>query len=325
MSSQQPPLVSICIPTYNGARWLDDALQSALAQDYRPIEIVVVDDASTDESLRILTDVRDPLLRVVRNRERLGLQRNLDRAVGLAKGQWIKFLFQDDMIAPECVSRMMAVADDGNRIVVCGRTYEIADDVPRERVDACADLVARSVHSRHPGRTRLSPIDVGRDVGSSIDLNIFGEPVSWLVQRACFDDFGGFDSRLAHLLDLEWLLRAATNVGMALVPEPLATFRVHAESETHRNYSQRRFLAQYGDRVTLRMLFAASRYYGTLRHTTASLNPPVFFDYLATQLLDEARACADPNDLTSWSTQMRQDPVFAGLADWSLAAAGASA
>ena len=88
------PLVSVCVPTYNGARFLRQCLDSALAQSWRDLEILVVDDGSTDESVAIARDYarRDDRVRVAVNAANLGLVENWNRCVALARGRWINFI-----------------------------------------------------------------------------------------------------------------------------------------------------------------------------------------------------------------------------------------
>jgi len=101
-----PPLVSICIPTHNGARWIERSLRSAISQTYQPVEILIVDDASTDDTVNIATWFRDPRIRVEVNKSNLGLVRNWNRCITLSKGSLVKLLFQDDMLYPTCVEKM---------------------------------------------------------------------------------------------------------------------------------------------------------------------------------------------------------------------------
>jgi glycosyltransferase involved in cell wall biosynthesis len=106
------PLVSICIPTYNRAEMVGDAIQSALAQTYPAIEVLVVDNASTDETPEVVASLADPRLRFVRNEKNLGLFGNFNRCIALARGSLIHILHSDDTIPPgftrACVDVLLA-------------------------------------------------------------------------------------------------------------------------------------------------------------------------------------------------------------------------
>ena len=92
------PVVSVCIPTYNGAAYLSQCLDSVMQQTCQSMEILVVDDGSSDDSGAIAQRYEgvDRRVRVIANKEHLGLVENWNRCVDLANGEWIKFVFQDD-------------------------------------------------------------------------------------------------------------------------------------------------------------------------------------------------------------------------------------
>src|SRR4029453_18243392 len=106
------PLVSICIPTYNGAAYLGPSLDSALSQTTSGLEVLSVDDCSSDDSLDIAQRYArmDSRIRVSSNTANLGLVGNWNRCAQLAQGEWVKFLFQDDLIVPDCLARLLAAA-----------------------------------------------------------------------------------------------------------------------------------------------------------------------------------------------------------------------
>jgi glycosyltransferase involved in cell wall biosynthesis len=87
------PEVSICIPAYNGDQFISQAIESALAQTFTNLEIIVVDDGSKDGTVEIAESyaVHDSRVRVYRNAQNLGLPRNWDRCRDLATGNWIMF------------------------------------------------------------------------------------------------------------------------------------------------------------------------------------------------------------------------------------------
>ncbi len=96
------PLVSICIPTFNGARWIRECLTSALAQSYQPIEILVVDDGSTDGTVELVQSLKDERTRVIVNEQNQGMVHCWNKCIELARGEFVKFLFQDDVLYPDC-------------------------------------------------------------------------------------------------------------------------------------------------------------------------------------------------------------------------------
>src|SRR6478736_6105752 len=102
--------VTVCLPTYNAGTYLDESLRSAVEQTHRDIEVLVVDNCSTDGTQEMVTawESQDARIRYVRNSSNLGMVRNFNRCLELADGEYIKFLCADDLLAPACVERMLA-------------------------------------------------------------------------------------------------------------------------------------------------------------------------------------------------------------------------
>jgi glycosyltransferase involved in cell wall biosynthesis len=90
--------VSVCIPTFNYGRYIGRAVESVLAQTTRDFELLVVDNASTDETPDVLARFRDPRLRVHRNESNIGLFGNFRRCLELTSGELVKFLAADDWL-----------------------------------------------------------------------------------------------------------------------------------------------------------------------------------------------------------------------------------
>ena len=120
------PLVSICIPTYNGSQYLEACLDSVLSQSYPDFEVVIVDDQSSDNTWDLLNQyaARDNRIRLFRNEQNLGLVGNWNRCLELAQGEWIKFVFQDDWITPDCIEHMVrASVGSQSLLTVCRREF----------------------------------------------------------------------------------------------------------------------------------------------------------------------------------------------------------
>ena len=231
------PVVSICIPTFNGAAWIRGAIESALAQDFSDLEVIVCDDASSDDTVALARRVHDSRVRVVAYRDRVGMARNWNRSVMASKGAYIKFLMQDDTLAPGCVRRMLEVFKESPDVglVFCGRN--LALDEPD---DPASVLFAQRFGELH---SRLGPLkrdNDGRTLVSKMRLdrfrdNMIGEPTAVMVTREALVELGLFNVQLRQLTDLEMWLRIAHSYRVGFIGEPLATFRVHANSASSLN------------------------------------------------------------------------------------------
>jgi len=231
------PLVSICMPVYNGERHIDQSLACACAQTYRNIEILVVDDCSTDNTVEIVERWRrrDSRIRLERNVNNLGVTRNWNRAVELATGEWVKFLFHDDLIDASFVEVLLGRAKEGWKAVACDRQIifeDVTEAVVTEWQEGAFNIHLAKVR---PDRLDLSPADVAELAIDYPCLNFIGEPTVTLLHRSLFQELGGFNTDFAQLPDLEYWLRIGLASGFCYVASTLASFRVHPKSATATN------------------------------------------------------------------------------------------
>jgi len=112
-SPRQLPRVSVVLPVYNGARWLERAIDSIVAQTLEDWELLIVDDGSTDDSLRLCqaSAAKDIRIRVFRNLTNQGLARTMNRLVSLSSGRYIAVQEQDDVSHRERLAREVEVLD----------------------------------------------------------------------------------------------------------------------------------------------------------------------------------------------------------------------
>lgn len=203
------PSISCIVPVHNGAAWLAEALDSLLAQTVPPLEIVVVDDGSTDATATIAERYGDPI-RLVRQ-ERGGPAAARNRGVALARGALIAFQDADDRSHPQRLERQWERLRAVPGAVVClthVRNFWIEDLAEeRERM------------GNHP-RTR--------DVPGTVTQCGF-------LSRAVFETVGGFDVALATGEDQDWHLRAR-DAGMTIeiLPDVLLERRIHHDNLTRR-------------------------------------------------------------------------------------------
>lgn len=102
-------MISVCVATYNGMQWIEPQLRSVLQQIGEADEVVVVDDASSDQTVARIEDLRDPRVRIFRNERNLGVDRTFERALTLAQGDVLFLCDQDDIWFPDKVERVMQV------------------------------------------------------------------------------------------------------------------------------------------------------------------------------------------------------------------------
>ncbi|MFZ5448837.1 MAG: glycosyltransferase family 2 protein [Thermodesulfobacteriota bacterium] len=110
------PLVSICIPAYNVEPFIRETLDSALAQDYPNLEIILSDDASTDGTVEIVTSYESKGVRLLKQEKNLGMTRNMNAVIRASQGKYVLKLDGDDTIEPQYVSSMVPVMEAHPRV-----------------------------------------------------------------------------------------------------------------------------------------------------------------------------------------------------------------
>lgn len=120
-------MISVCIATYNGSRYIREQLDSILDQLGEHDEIVICDDQSSDNTIEILQGYGDPRIRIIRNAERLGYVRNFERALGLARGNFIFLSDQDDVWIPGRVNNMLAVFEAQPSVELVASNFDKID------------------------------------------------------------------------------------------------------------------------------------------------------------------------------------------------------
>lgn len=274
------PAVSICVPTWNGARYLRAALESALAQSYSEFEMLVVDDGSTDATMEIVASFSDPRLRIARNDGRLGIPGNWNHCLNLARGRYVKFLFQDDVLDPQAVEKLVAALEAEPRAALAFSRREVRHEgAVREGLPLLgpgySDVVSRFYATF---RGRFDGIDLvrhGLQEGWDLAVNVVGEPSFVLFRREAALKAGGFDPSFGQLVDWDLWLRLARESPVVFVDESLGVFRVHAASQSASNHRRLRTVNEcirllgevrrrYGPQLTrparLRLVLAQCRY-----------------------------------------------------------------
>lgn len=279
--------ISICVPTYNGAAYLKEALESALQQTYTDYEILIVDDGSTDETLLIARrfEQAHQHIRVVQNPSNLGLVGNWTRCIELAKHRWIKFLFQDDIFDKDCLSSMIDMArHTGQKMVLCARNF-IVDSNASEENKKYFQVITKPENLFDTDI--ITPHELAKQVVKHRAENILGEPVCLLFDKTILDEIGGFDERFIQLLDFEFVVRACFVKGLAFVRKPLVHFRVHSSQQSAVNSpleknemaSRKLIRTVFGDALLLFQLFLSDDRYKIMRDVWTERNLHLLIRY----------------------------------------------
>ena len=243
-----PPKVSVCIDVFNYSNYLPRAIESVLDQTFSDFELIVVDDRSTDDSYDIALSYanRDNRVRAERNTANLGMVKNRNACLRLARGNFVKFVHADDFLcSPEALSSMLARID-GNpeaALVSCGMQFVKEDGALSGR---SPDWFSGS--NFYPGDTIIT-----RCLGEQ--KNLIGGPSATLFRRGFAQR--GFDERYFHAADLEMWFHLLEQGSFAYVAEPLIAYRWHPLQQTEKD---RATLSQANDQRAMQATYLGKPY-----------------------------------------------------------------
>lgn len=220
----QNPLVSILIPTFNSEKYIEEAVNSALAQTYKNLEIIVHNDASTDNTRGILKKFNDKRLKVITTQSNHGMVGGWNYIMSKAKGKYIKFIASDDILTPDCVELMVksAESDESIALVTCKR--RLIDENGNSK--GFLQFSSRSIVTNGRSHARWAL--------TTLTENRVGEPTSVMFRRSLIDSCGYFDVTLHNLVDLEYWVRLLRKGNLAYINKPLCSFRIHGSTSTSR-------------------------------------------------------------------------------------------
>ncbi|OGS11617.1 MAG: hypothetical protein A2234_02455 [Elusimicrobia bacterium RIFOXYA2_FULL_58_8] len=216
------PLVSVCIPVYNGARFIGRALDSALAQTYAPLELVVLDNASTDNTVEIVSRyLGDPRVRLVRNLANIGAISNFNKAVSEARGEFIKILCADDYLRRDCLEKQAApfLGGDSARIVMtCSPRSVVGED--------------EAVWLRRGFAGREGVVDGREAVRLSVRAatNLPGESSCVLLRASALKAAGGFRDKFSLCMDIDCWSRMLVSGDLYVTAGTLCYYRISPRS-----------------------------------------------------------------------------------------------
>jgi glycosyltransferase involved in cell wall biosynthesis len=234
------PHVSVIIPTYNSARYLEAAVESALAQTCRDLEILVIDDGSTDETEEVMRRY-GALVRYLRQPNR-GVAVARNRGIAESRGRYLAFLDADDTWLPRKLERQLAALGQDRDCRACYSAFTVVD----------SNLRPLAIHrSERRGSALEDLLTRG---------NVIGSICTVLCERSLFAAAGGFDPALSQCADWDMWVRLAALTEFLYLDEPLANYRQHTT-----NMSRNVPLLEHDSRRVLEKGFALPHLQEALR------------------------------------------------------------
>lgn len=227
--------VSVLIPTYNRAYIIHEALESALCQTYRDLEVLVIDDGSSDNTQEIVQSLHEPRIRYLRHDYNRGCSAAYNTGIAAATGQLVAFLDSDDIWEPEYVESQVAFfSRHVNADVV------FTDTVIREAAATIPSLIGLMrafprLLKTHPGGEDyvLSHHEIHRCLLEEVPI----KPSACVVRRAVFDRAGGFDEACPSGTDWDLFLRFSHFACFGYLARPLVIQRRTLDA-THQKFRE---------------------------------------------------------------------------------------
>lgn len=236
------PLVSVIIPVYNRANMISKSIKSVLGQTYGNLELLVIDDNSTDGTSDLIHTIKDTRLKYFRNELNLGPSKSRNKGIHLSKGELIAFQDSDDEWYPDKLEKqvnLLRKSSDKTAAVYCGMEFydytsglKIGDDIRKFDFG----------HNFRNGKNLYTPANV-----------------TVLIKKSVLDEVGYFDERLFAAEDTELAIRVSKKYEYAFVDEALVKVtRNHNQlTESVKNYSEAKELIFYKHKnfLSKKMLF----------------------------------------------------------------------
>jgi glycosyltransferase involved in cell wall biosynthesis len=218
----QIPLVSVCVPTYNYARFLRDCIESVQEQTMIDWELVICDDCSTDETAEVVKEysAKDPRIRYIRNDRRLGMNGNIKAVADSGTGRYLKMLCADDWLAPRCLEVLCKLMEGYPRVV-------LATSAEIHCNEAGTPLQVQFLLGRPvlvlPGEVMLDRMARGSG---------FGGNSSFLIRTSAYRAVGGYHDTVQYAADYELAARLCRVGDYLHTDEPLFYGRSQPESSS---------------------------------------------------------------------------------------------
>jgi glycosyltransferase involved in cell wall biosynthesis len=284
--SLETAAVAVCIPLYQKEAFIAETIRSVLIQSFSDFELIVLDNASTDQSWQIARSFDDPRLTVLRNETTIPPTENFAKVVSLSRAPFVKVLMADDLIHPRCLEKQMDVLLADRRLAMVTCRHDVIDEsgllLAPARAMRTRDLVGAQDRATVLRR-------VVRHGGNPI-----GNPGNVLFRRSAFDAAGGFAGEEFFTLDLSTWLRLLRHGDYFGLAESLTSFRISSGSHTTELGGeairlQREFIAD-ARRANSELVRGRDIVYGALRAPLTRLRHHAFF-----------AAGGPPNSLRRWA------------------------
>lgn len=217
-------MVTIAIPTYNRDRYINKSIDSALKQTYKDIEVLVVDNASTDSTSKLVKKYNDKRVRYIRNKKNVGMMNNWNKCIRLAKGDYLLILGDDDVLSPDAVKIALNIHKNNN----LGFTFAHCNKVDEE-----GEFIQKWGY-KYPSKGKMSGVEYLYYTLKYQSCLTNSSTV--LVSAKVYKEVGDFTfEKGKNTFDFNMWIKIASRFDVFFIDRVICDYRVHKDqvSETH--------------------------------------------------------------------------------------------
>lgn len=212
MGEKMAPTISVVMPVYNAEKYLEEAVRSVLNQTFTDFEFIIVDDASTDDSLKLLKTFKDDRIKVLQNKNNKGITKSLNKGLRHARGEFIARMDADDICMPKRFEKQMEALEGFD---ICGSHIVFINEKGEE--------------------TGKREYDVSNLDETILLENPLAHPTV-MFRQECIDEVGLYDKRFSSSQDYDlWLRFYANEYKFTVVNEALLKYRIHSKQEKYQH------------------------------------------------------------------------------------------
>jgi len=224
------PRFSVVIPSYNHAAYIGEAIRSVLSQTEADLELIIVDDGSTDDSLNVISRFSDPRLKVFTQANQ-GAHAAINRGMREASGMYLAILNSDDAYHPHRLKQTSAILDTNPQVGFVGSHIEIVDSAGRplgvkHGFNDCPPWLLEA-----PERSFRAGTDLK---AALLTENYWSTTSNFVYRHEAYEQIGDYRP-LRYTHDWDYALRLARLAPMVLLPEPLIRYRIHPSNTIREN------------------------------------------------------------------------------------------
>jgi glycosyltransferase involved in cell wall biosynthesis len=209
------PLVSVILPCYNAENFVEASVRSIMDQTYSNLEIILIDDSSSDKTLYILQSLGklDPRIKIFHNEKNEGLVASLNKGIANAKGKYIARMDADDIALANRIEKQVNFMEVNNDVAVCGSNYLVIDD-----------------KNKQVGKIEF-PLENAVIKTELLFTNAFGHPTT-IIKKEALEKCGYYEEGMVPAEDYELWIRISKHYEVANIYDKLLKYRVHENNLT---------------------------------------------------------------------------------------------